>query len=502
MTPESLLSQDASFDNPSTLNSLAALRADLNRERPYAASAHPLDQRKWRQNVRLDTKLPYSSPQQETTTQSVVSGRRRSIHTSYNRYDSSPLHHRPPPSRGEDANPTAGLGDGTESTLSTTAPSTVWDELDDLKARIRKIELTGSLPKTSNAAISTVNRERPATATTIMTTNSISPKHRQKGNPPPEPSTILEGPSPENHPLLDSALAKCKATISPSLYRYLDATVRDAHDLSTMTGGRSGQGPDLTHLKALAVDRQIRRKAENMCRSLTELCLALAEDDPEDDTIRHYHNNGLVSSTHVSGPLNSAGGAIEDADFKASSRVLNRLEARRSSLQNGGNSASSSLPSSPLLEVPSSTGAFSSKIGTLSRANSTTHRHEDDAEGRTGQRPLSRARTDAGSHTTSPQVRASRGYTSKHPLPSPPKGSSFEWSPTSDRKTYFPSAGKKSTTPVVSSLGKVDRHRSGDGLTGSGRLAEARQRRLASQGYGSSPSMSPSNMRISQAAAD
>lgn len=86
---------------------------------------------------------------------------------------------------------TKSKNDGTESTMSTTAPSTVWDELDDLKSRIRKLELTGKLPSSSAAAMSSMAGERPRTATTTVTTVSSSPKHKQKAssNSPPRCST-------------------------------------------------------------------------------------------------------------------------------------------------------------------------------------------------------------------------------------------------------------------------------------------------------------------------
>jgi len=80
-----------------------------------------------------------------------------------------------------DAPETPRAAEGTESTVSTTAPSTVWDELEDLKSRIHRLELTGKLPATSGAAMSHASNERPATATTTVTTMSSSPK-RGRGN--------------------------------------------------------------------------------------------------------------------------------------------------------------------------------------------------------------------------------------------------------------------------------------------------------------------------------
>ena len=489
--------------NRSTITPLASLRADLNRDRPYAASAHPLDHRKHRQPLRPDTKLLHSSPQQDTATQSLVSGRRRSIHTSQSRFDSSPSNYRPSSGKGDEVNLRSIPGAETESTLSTNAPSTVWDELDDLKARIRKIELTGNLPTTSNAAMSTVYRERPATATTTVTAHSTSPKHRQKANTSPEASTIPEYANSEHRPILDTALAKCKAKVNPSLYGYLDATVRDALSLVVVSGGNSQQGLHMSSSKASTIDRQIRRKAENMCRSLTELCLALAEDDSvEDDTIRPTHESSHVPSTNAFQPLNHQNPRNGDADLEASSRVLSRLEARRTSLRTGLNSASSSNPGSPQLEAPVSNKTISDQMSTpLRSAAITGRRDDDDTESRISQRPLSRARTDAGSHPGSPYARTPREYTSKHPLPSPPKGSPFESSPTPARKPYFPPSTTNSTVSNTNSprWGKQDPVSQ---RPDNGRLAEARQRRLASLGYVASPTVSPSNMRISQVAVD
>ena len=493
---------NTSLINRPTITPLASLRADLNRDRPYAASAHPLDQRKYRQHPRPDTKLPHSSPQQDTATQSLVSGRRRSIHTSQSRFDSSPSNYRPPSGKGDEMNLRSVPGAGTESTLSTNAPSTVWDELDDLKARIRKIELTGNLPTTSNAAMSTVYRERPATATTTATAHSTSPKHRQKAIAPPEASTIPEYANSEHRPILDSALAKCEAKVTPSLYKYLDAAVRDALSLVAVSGGNSQQGLHMTSLKASTIDRQIRRKAENMCRSLTEFCLVLAEDDSvEDNTIRPTHDSSHVPSVPALQPSNFQDSRTGDADLDASSRVLSRLEARRTSLRTGLNSASSSNPGSPQLDAPASNKTIGDQIGTSLRFAATTGSRDDDTESRISQRPLSRARTEAGSQSGSPYARTPREYTSKHPLPSPPRGSTLDSSPTPARKPYFSPSTTHSTVsnPRSPKWGKQDPVNQ---RPDNGRLAEARQRRLASLGYVASPTVSPSNMRISQVAVD
>ncbi|KAK6372099.1 hypothetical protein LTR64_004013 [Lithohypha guttulata] len=156
----------------------------------------------------------------------------------------------------------------TESTASTTAPSTVWDELDDLKSRIRKLELTGKLPPSSAAAM--VSAERPRTATTAATTMSSSPKHSKT---PSQLQSTIEGVPPNVHPLLHEALGNAKAIVSHDVYQKLLATAQDALQLATMTSldnqsVRSG-------VPAMS-ERQVRRRIESMCRSLTELAIALA----------------------------------------------------------------------------------------------------------------------------------------------------------------------------------------------------------------------------------
>ncbi|KAJ6446407.1 LPXTG-motif cell wall anchor domain-containingprotein [Purpureocillium lavendulum] len=171
--------------------------------------------------------------------------------------------------------------EGTESTASTTAPSTVWDELDDLKSRIHRLELTGKLPSTSGAAVSRMSDERPATATTTVTTMSLSPKRQPGGQVADAVSTTSS--QREGHPLLVSALAKSKPFMSPDVYRALESAASDAVGLSALMGSPGQPGPISSGASVIGTggnvtDRQLRRKADSVCRSLTELCVALGED--------------------------------------------------------------------------------------------------------------------------------------------------------------------------------------------------------------------------------
>ncbi|KPM43481.1 hypothetical protein AK830_g3045 [Neonectria ditissima] len=183
------------------------------------------------------------------------------VHGHNKTYNSSPLVRSFDfPQQQQQPEASQGGRDGTESTTSTNAPSTVWDELDDLKSRIHRLELTGKLPSTSGAAVSRLSDERPPTATTTMTTVSSSPK--RPGN---------------NHQAADVPL------LDAEVFRALESAANDAMALSTMTGSPGQPGPISSGASTIGsgttvTDRQLRRKADSVCRSLTELCVALGED--------------------------------------------------------------------------------------------------------------------------------------------------------------------------------------------------------------------------------
>ena len=236
---------------------------------------------------------------------------------------------------------------------------TVWDELDDLKSRIKKLELTGKLPQTSGAAVSNETSDRPRTATTAPTTIDSSPKHeKQEKKPQPEAepedapaADSASGPTTANiHPLLHAALAKAKPLLNGTLYRSLEATAADALQLAAMTGSAGPQG---TAYSAAAIingltvgDRHVRRKADTMCRNLTDLCLALCEGKNEPPSIASSPvtlNTPAKSSPSVRYPRNSLD--PNDAISRNGARPMSRLEARRTSIL--GSQAGSSLGNSP-----------------------------------------------------------------------------------------------------------------------------------------------------------
>lgn len=171
-----------------------------------------------------------------------------------------------------------GHHEASESSNSTAAPSTVWDELDELKSRIHRLELTGKMPKTSGAAISRTSDERPPTAGTGATTISGSPKRAQ--------TEVVSTTSShrEAQPILKSALSKTKAFVNSDVYDAIEAAANDALSLSQMMGPPGQAGPISSGASTIGAggpntvtDRQLRKKAESICRSLTELCLALTD---------------------------------------------------------------------------------------------------------------------------------------------------------------------------------------------------------------------------------
>ncbi|EFQ98075.1 hypothetical protein MGYG_01112 [Nannizzia gypsea CBS 118893] len=155
---------------------------------------------------------------------------------------------------------TKSKNDGTESTMSTTAPSTVWDELDDLKSRIRKLELTGKLPCFVRCSHVLIGR-------------GATPNGHDDGNNDPA-FTVSQV-----HPLLHTALAKAKPVLNNEVYQALESTATDAINLSTALASSMPHTSSMSVVTSASTpDRVLRRKADSVCRGLTELCLALSED--------------------------------------------------------------------------------------------------------------------------------------------------------------------------------------------------------------------------------
>ena len=490
--------------------SLASLRDPPSTSRPYAASAHPLDQRHRTRNTRSSfgtTNLDLSTLDGSQDTP-MPYGRRRSIR------ESTPIHsdrdykqshlaytangdRGSSPTRfstafGQESVRGVSHGEGTESTVSTTAPSTVWDEIDDVKSRLRKLERTGKLPKSSNAAISTINGDRPRTASTTVTTVSDSPKRRQVRNSSPEASTIRNSGLTNVHPLLHSALAKAKPMVKPDVYKVLEATASDALTLAAMTGSTSSQGTSAGTTSAVGttngVDRQLRRKADSMCRSLTELCIAMAEGMQENEASKSRPSSKDAALGDAALPQPKLlRGASDEAEPRASSRVMSRLEARRASLLSSsplnGRKASPQEATTPTQTSTPISSRLDGNSSLLLRKRS----NAEEIDNSMRQRSVSRAATEIGQVRPSPQTRISREYTSQHPMPGTSQQSPSLQPSLPTRKSYFASATSSPLTPNVQPGNRryLD-HSTPPSSADSARLAEARQRRIASLGRGQS----------------
>ena len=377
--------------------------------------------------------------------------------------------------------------DGTESTLSTNAPSVILEQLDDLNARIKKLELNGKLPSTSSAAMSSVLCDRPATATTSMTTMSPSPKRSHLRSDSPEASTIRGPVDTDVHPLLHSALAKSKDLVSPEVFRALEATASDALTLAVMTSGTNSEaGSDSVDNASKGIDRRLLHKANDMCRSLTELCIAVSDIKKETQgTNRRSRPQSRDTGTTIepSKPL-----AIEKArparatsvepEARASSRVMSRLEARRTSqlalnAQIDRRESSPFEMSTPTLPAPSATASRASSVLLGGRM----------AEAESHSRALAASEIPQPYYRPSPHERPSREYTSQHPLPNYPQRTPSVQSSLPQRKSYFlnNNSTNSPTTPSYQSQHKHHLNSSTPPSSGASRLAEARERRVTSQ---------------------
>lgn len=363
----------------------------------------------------------------------------------------------------------------TESTISTTAPSTVWDELDDLKSRIRKLELTGKLPPSSAAAMTSTATERPKTATTAATTLSSSPKHKPAAT---QLQSAIEGIPSTIHPNLHEALGNAKAVVSNEVFQKLQATAQDALQLSMMMNPEGYTTTGSTIGTASVSERQVRRRTESMCRSLTELAIAILADNkqPAQPPTRPGSRDAFLSS---SAGLRSRRYSNEANDRPpVTSRVQSRLESRRTSVPLGTTLNSQTTtpeinyqtPPSALPQIPSTSSSRLGRTSTLVRSRRTPGYLDgttDDEEGSPSVRPVSRAMTEVSTYRQMARDRAaySREYTAQHPMPatlvvSPPDSSSVTRShlPANmssslvSRRKYPPTAGSTETqvkTPVT-----------------------------------------------------
>jgi hypothetical protein len=335
------------------------------------------------------------------------------------------------------------VADGAESVVSN-AQSTVWDELHELKSRIHKMELNDMGGTMSNGS-----GERPRTATTTITTMSSSPKYPFKSGLSPTES-VIGGPGAANiHPLLHQSLTRCKQLLNPALHRALELAAADALEMVVLAGNGS-QGnmySSASIVNGMMVDRQLRRKADNVCRNLTDLCIALCEgklDLPatpvQGIASRRASRDIAPSSLGNLEPINrtySRHASLEpepiDYTRPTPSRALDRIEARRASLmgvrmddtspQPGDSQGTSNTQNTPSPQVLSKLPRTNTSLLRTRRRAAPAEEEEEDLP----IRPVSRAATEIGSSIRKRSYRLSGGflsskvndreYTSQHPLP-------------------------------------------------------------------------------------
>ena len=327
----------------------------------------------------------------------------------------------------DQTNDNASHHDGSESHASTGPAVSVWDELDELKTRIRKIELGGKIPPTSGAIVSQASAERPRTANTSATTVSSSPNQVRRSDPSPASSTIGTPSSTKIQAILRDALAKTKQHTTPSVYRTLEATATEALAMAELANNppQGSLHASTSMLNGVGgLDRQLRRKADNLCRSLTELCIAMCDSkstlpSPASRLSTSVSRRPSVQINGESTPVRETA-EKEGSSFSgpSPSRALSRIEARRSSMLAASTSGSQRDSSQ---EPPGSAGSQSR----LNRSSTGFHRSrpsvdedDDDDDPTLTLRAPSRAMTDFRAMRNTDKSRYSgRQYTSQEPMP-------------------------------------------------------------------------------------
>jgi hypothetical protein len=315
-----------------------------------------------------------------------------------------------------------------ESVVST-VQSNVWDEMQELKSHVNRIE--HSRGYASGVAGSNGSGERPRTATTTVTTISSSPKVGMGYKSGSGDHRI--GPEIANiHPNLHQAMARCKTFVSPAIYRALESAAAEALEMAAASRSSAPNGSVYGQLSAATMsgERQMKRKADNICRNLTDLCVALIDGQLPQETPNRFSSQSFSQrrdSRDIHTPVSkmpaeivnqrnySRHQSLEPEDYKpvearpSSSRALERLEARRVSLMANGTPASSSreTPQSAtqsragFQDVKSSPlAATLLRSGTSLMRSRAQQQHQQQAEDEDEQRSLrtpSRAVTEVGS---------------------------------------------------------------------------------------------------------
>ncbi|KAJ5184985.1 hypothetical protein N7491_007147 [Penicillium cf. griseofulvum] len=402
--------------------------------------------------------------------------------------------------------------DGTESTLSTTAPSTVWDELDDLKDRIKKLELTGKLPPSSSAAMYTPTNERPRTANTAVTTLSSSPKQRRKTSVSPadtERSAV--------HPILQSALAKAKTVLSGDVYTSLEATITDALNLSTALGVNTAPSGTVSVVNGgyTSPERHARRKADSVCRSLTELCLALTDEQlksarpssSRETVVQPQFLNGAGVDARMSIPTYQRNGNQEHEAIErrhSTTRISSRLDARRASLVNASPGNTTDTKQSPTQSpgMPNPTSRLNRMSASLRSRRQTIGEESGETE-RPHSRSVSRANTEIGAPPAQaippPRQRLSQGQSLSRSISGIQQDQGgLGYSPRSFQQSQIPQSQAQPSEPRTPTLSSnLSFRRSYMGPASYTPATSRSNIQAGSRRYGLTPSFSSNNIQAS-----
>ena len=225
----------------------------------------------------------------------------------------------------------------TDSSVESQTADTVWDELDELKSRIKKLESGDKKkPSTSSAAASGDSSDRPRTATTAPTTINSSPKQSRKqdlGDPQKDTPSLPAAEQNEGgsisanlHPLLHDALSRSRDGLPPSVFHNLEAVVADALQLAALTGSAAASTTG-----GVMNERQVRRRVDNLCRNMTDLCISLRDSKP--DTPPLVSSPAQLESPAADLPLRRFSRTSNLAiPTPSAGRPMSRLEQRKSSL--------------------------------------------------------------------------------------------------------------------------------------------------------------------------
>jgi hypothetical protein len=334
-----------------------------------------------------------------------------------------------------------------------TVQSAVWDEMPDPKSHLHRLDQSRTF-QSSGGTGSNGSGERPRTATTTVTTVSSSPKVALGSNLGIANDSKLGGPEASNiHPLLHQSLDRCKPLLNPTLYRALSNAASDALEMAVSShGGANNSIYANSATGGIASDRQLRRRADNLCRNLTDLCIALIESTPESANRASAIANRRQSRELSAPPqipearsVYSRQTSVEPGERErrpTPSRALERVEARRASLMStstpGGSPRESSFPAqrtAQLLDAPKSSPLAPSTLApstpshlapSMLRSGTSmlrSHRIAATEEDDDSLRPPSRATTEIGTlrkrsgRLSVGLPRADFSYTSQHPLP-------------------------------------------------------------------------------------